>query len=199
MRRTRWIAAAAALSAIAMAAPAAAHDKAYAGHYDGFQIVDVSDPENPAQVVDFACPGSQHDVSVWRDLLFVSVETPRSSPACDSTQMAGGMPGFEGMRIFDVSDPTEPVLVKGVPTDCGSHTHTLVPDMENNRVLLYVASYTASQLPKHPVYGNQCQRKDADGNYLQKKISVVEVPLDSPVDSSVVSTPTFPQENAYRG
>src|SRR5687768_12333641 len=54
-------------------------DKAYAGHYDGFQIVDVSNPENPVQVKDFACPGSQHDVSVWQDLLFVSVETPRSS------------------------------------------------------------------------------------------------------------------------
>ena len=53
--------------------------KAYAGHYDGFQIVDVSDPEAPSQLVDFACPGSQHDVSVWGDLLFVSVETPRES------------------------------------------------------------------------------------------------------------------------
>src|SRR5687768_8392347 len=71
-------------------------DRAYAGHYEGFQIVDVSNPENPEQVVDFACPGSQHDVSVWRNLLFVSVETPRSSPDCKSTQMAGGMPGFEG-------------------------------------------------------------------------------------------------------
>ena len=57
----------------------------YAGHYDGFQIVDASDPENPRQLVDFRCPGSQHDVSVWKDLLFVSVETPRTSPACDST------------------------------------------------------------------------------------------------------------------
>src|SRR5687767_10858972 len=247
MRRTRWIAAAAVLSAFVLAAPAAAHDgafgsawwmgehhpgwygpspesqsknlkivgsisrtrdsstyrnsdlafwgdRAYAGHYDGFQIVDTSDPENPEQVVDFACPGSQHDVSVWRNLLFVSVETPRSSPACNSTQMAGGMPGFEGMRIFDVSDPTEPVLVKGVPTDCGSHTHTLVPDAANGRVLLYVASYTASQLPASP-YGNECQRFKPDGTRAHQKISVIEVPLDNPADASVVSEPTFPQND----
>ncbi len=169
-------------------------DNAYAGHYDGFQIVDVSDPENPAQVVDFACPGSQHDVSVWGKLLFVSVETPRTSPACDSTAMAGGMPGFEGMRIFDVSDPTKPVLVKGVPTDCGSHTHTLVPDAANGRVLLYVASYTASQLPASQ-YGNECQRFKADGTRAHQKISVVEVPLDNAAAAEVVSEPTFPQND----
>ena len=247
MRRTRWIAAAAVLSAFALAAPAAAHDgafgsawwmgenhpgwygpspesqsknlkivgsisrtrdsstyrnsdlafwgdRAYAGHYDGFQIVDTSDPENPEQVVDFACPGSQHDVSVWRNLLFVSVETPRSSPACNSTQMAGGMPGFEGMRIFDVSDPTKPVLVKGVPTDCGSHTHTLVPDVENGRVLLYVASYTAAELPESP-YGNECRRLNADGSRAHKKISVVEVPVGNAAAAKVVSEPTFPQND----
>jgi hypothetical protein len=171
-------------------------EKVYAGHYDGFQIIDASDPENPEQVVDFACPGSQHDVSVWKNLLFVSVEAPRESPACDSKAMAGGMPGFEGMRIFDVSDPTRPVLIKGVPTDCGSHTHTLVPDAENGRVLLYVASYTASELSQSQ-YGNECKRFNADGTRAHQKISVVEVPLANPAAADVVSEPTFPQ-NDYR-
>ncbi len=41
-------------------------NRVYAGHYDGFQIVDASDPENPRQLVDYPCPGSQHDVSVWQ-------------------------------------------------------------------------------------------------------------------------------------
>ena len=169
--------------------------KVYAGHYDGFQIIDASDPEDPAPIVDFACPGSQHDVSVWQDLLFVSVETPRESPDCNSKAMAGGMPGFEGMRIFDVSDPTKPVLVKGVPTDCGSHTHTLVPDAENGRVLLYVASYTATELSMSP-YGNECRRFEADGTTrAHQKISVVEVPLSNPAEASVVSEPRFPQND----
>ena len=247
MRRARWTTAAAVLAAIALAAPAAAHDgafqdawwmgenhpgwywesqesqsanldivgsvsrtradstyrnsdlafwgtKAYAGHYDGFQIVDVSNPEAPSQLVDFACPGSQHDVSVWGDLLFVSVETPRETPRCDSKAMAGGMPGFEGMRIFNVSNPAKPVLIKGVPTDCGSHTHTLVPDPEERRVLLYVASYTASELPASR-YGNECRRLDASGKPAHKKISVVEVPLRNPATAKVVSEPTFPQND----
>jgi hypothetical protein len=167
----------------------------YAGHYDGFQIIDASDPENPQRLVDFACPGSQHDVSVWKDLLFVSVETPRTSPECNSTPSSPN-PGFEGIRIFDVSDPTRPALIKGVPTDCGSHTHTLVPDAENGRVLLYVASYTASQLPESP-YGNACLRIDENGE-RHNKISVVEVPLNAPRNASVVGTPRFPQRNDYR-
>jgi hypothetical protein len=166
--------------------------RVYAGHYDGFQIIDAADPEAPRQLVDFACPGSQHDVSVWRDLLFVSVETPRTSPACNSTPKS---PGFEGIRIFDVSNPGTPVLIKGVATDCGSHTHTLVPDAENGRVLLYVASYTASPLPRSE-YGNACLRVDENGE-RHNKISVVSVPLDRPRDAAVVSTPRFPQ-NPYR-
>ncbi len=164
---------------------------AYAGHYDGFQIVDASNPRKPKQLVDFACPGSQHDVSVWQNLLFVSVETPRSSPECDSVPQT---PGFEGMRIFDVSNPRSPSLITGVPTDCGSHTHTLVPDPENNRVLLYVQSYTASVIAPSD-YGNECARFDSTGRRAHNKISVVEVPLDNPGAASVVSEPRFPQND----
>jgi hypothetical protein len=169
-------------------------DLAYAGHYDGFQIVDISNPRNPKQVVDHACPGSQHDVSVWRNLLFVSVETPRSSPACNSTTMPPRTPGFEGIRIFDVSNPRAPQLIKGVPTDCGSHTHTLVPDLANGRVLLYVASYTSSEFAVSP-YGNVCQRLDENGERAHNKISVVGVPLNEPTAATVISEPRFEQND----
>ena len=164
---------------------------AYAGHYDGFQIIDITRPSAPKQLVDYACPGSQHDVSVWHNLLFVSVEAPRTSSACDSTTQA---PGFEGIRIFDVSNPRAPQLIKGVATDCGSHTHTLVPDVNNRRVLLYVASYTATPLGPSE-YGNECARFDANGQIAHNKISVVEVPLGDPQAASVVSEPRFPQND----
>ncbi len=167
---------------------------AYAGHYEGFQIVDVGNPRKPKQVVDVDdCPGSQHDVSVWQSLLFVSVETPRSSPECDSVTQT---PGFEGIRIFDVSNPRSPVMIKGVPTDCGSHTHTLVPDPRHRRVLLYIASYTASVIAESE-YGNECARFDENGQIAHNKISVVEVPLRNPTAAKVVSEPRFPQ-NDYR-
>jgi hypothetical protein len=165
---------------------------AYAGHYDGFQIIDVGNPSKPEQVTDYSCPGSQHDVSVWRNLLFVSVETPRSGPECTSTPQS---PGFEGIRIFDVGNPQSPRLIHAVPTDCGSHTHTLVPDLRNDRVLLYVASYTSPTSDLAPSsYGNECRRYEADGSPAQDKISVVEVPLASPTAAKVVSEPHFPQK-----
>ena len=66
-----------------------------------------------------------------------------------------------------------------MPTDCGSHTHTLVPDPRHHRVLLYVASYTAVR-PAPSSYGNECKRFDANGQPLHNKISVVEVPLRDP-------------------
>jgi hypothetical protein len=172
---------------------------AYAGHYDGFQILDISNPRRPERVVDYPCPGSQHDVSVWQGLLFVSVETPRSSADCDSVTKS---PGFEGIRIFDVSNPSAPDLIHSVATDCGSHTHTLVPDASNGRVLLYVASYTSTSptgdLPESE-FGNECRRFDADGSLAQNKISVVEVPLRNPTAAKVVSEPEFRQKHYTNG
>ena len=166
--------------------------RVYAGHYDGFQIVDASDPEAPRQIVDFRCPGSQHDVSVWKDLLFVSVETPRSSPACDSTTQS---PGFEGMRIFDVSNPSQPVADQGrrdglrIAHPHAGAGHRERPGAALRRVLHGVADPRVHVWQRLPA----CRR---DGQ-RHNKISVVEVPLDDPASASVVSEPRFPQ-NQYR-
>jgi hypothetical protein len=163
---------------------------AYAGHYDGFRILNISDPENPETVVDYPCPGVQHDISVWAGLLFLSIDTPRTGPTCDSTQLPSTENGFEGIRVFDVKDPANPVYVTGVPTDCGSHTHTLVPDPENGRVLLYVASYPASHLGPTP-FGTECTRATEERPQGHSQISVVEVPLATPQDAAVIGEPQF--------
>jgi hypothetical protein len=156
---------------------------AFAGNYAGFRVVDISDPEDPVVVSDVDCPGAQHDVSVYDGLLFASIDAPLTGPECGSARTPAGVPGFEGIRIFDVSDPSNPVYLDAVATDCGSHTHTVLPDPANDRVLLYVSSYPASVLPTSP-YGNTCARPHS-------KISVVEVPLSDPTAASVVSTPVF--------
>ena len=165
-------------------------DLAFAGHYEGFRIIDVSEPESPVVVSDVSCPGSQHDVSVWENLLFLSIDAPRTGPTCDSAATAGGAPGFEGIRIFDVGNPASPQYVGAVATDCGSHTHTLVPDTANGRVLLYVSSYPASGLGTSP-FGNSCARLNPDGSQGHSKISVVAVPLAAPATASVISQPRF--------
>jgi hypothetical protein len=124
-----------------------------AGNYDGFRVFNTSTHQ---QLVSYLCRGPQNDVSLWehngRLLLFQSVDTPQRSgsrlAACSrnrsSDTTACGPACFEGIRIFDLTDPANPVYLKGVYTDCGSHTHTVVPDPANNRLLLYISSYPGS-------------------------------------------------------
>jgi hypothetical protein len=115
---------------------------AYQGTYEGFRIVDVSDPENPVLINNFTdcvagtTTGNQGDVVVWEDILVRSWNSP--TPA--GGRFCGGVftpAGQEGVHVFDVSDPTNPVGLKFVATPCGSHTATGVPDVANGRLLIY--------------------------------------------------------------
>jgi hypothetical protein len=136
------------------------HRLAAQGNYEGFRLVDIRDPENPVQVSVVECRSNQGDLSFYqadnRLLLIQSVEEPTTTDECSTaveTGIAPGthpitglpgqfrVPGFEGLRIFDVSNPEAPVFIKGVPTACGSHTHTTIPDQRNQRALVYVSSY----------------------------------------------------------
>jgi hypothetical protein len=184
-------------------------NRLYSGNYDGFEIIDISDPSNPTVLSDFKCRGPQNDVSVWRNrLAIVSVDTPQLDDAdpttprgvCTTdappTNAAGDREGtetppaqgayFEGIRIFDVRNPRNPKLIKGVDTDCGSHTHTLVPDLANNRLLAYVSSYP---LRWGPICGQNTSGRDGEVNPLHDQISVVEIPLAHPEDASVIAEP----------
>jgi hypothetical protein len=147
----------------------------------GFRLLDIGDPSNPRKLGQFVCPGPQNDVSIWKKLVFVSVDSPRSSPECgaggaSTTDFALGN-AFEGIRVVDISNPAEPRQIAFVNTDCGSHTHTLVPDEANGRLLIYVLSYPLG------VQGVNCSVAS------HRKISVVEVPLKAPANARVISTP----------
>ena len=116
---------------------------AYQGTYNGFRIVDVTNPANPVQLVNYeSCLGNQGDILVWENLLIRSWNSPASATASCAGQLVGA--GFEGLHIFDVSDPASPVLVKALrmssnttPTGCGSHTATLVPDVARGNLYVY--------------------------------------------------------------
>jgi len=161
--------------------------KVFTGDYGGFRIFQVSRPGQPKLLSDFRCPGVQSDISVWEGLLFQSLDSPRTSAACDSAPTSPTTPGmFEGVRIFDISDPRNPSLIKGVQTDCGSHTHTLVPDLDNGRILVYVSSYalTAGSV------GPECLA-DSGTTKGHNKISVVSVPLGNPAAAAVIAEPAL--------
>ncbi|MFC9679695.1 LVIVD repeat-containing protein [Streptomyces sp. NPDC056948] len=159
---------------------------AFAGNYDGFRIFDISNPKAPKTVAQVLCPGSQNDISVSGNLLFLSTDSSRSDSSCTSTtQPATEKSSWEGMKVFDISDKRNPRYVAAVETACGSHTHTLVPEGRN--VYVYVSSYSPSDA--YP----DC-RPPHDG------ISVIKVPRKAPEKAKVVGFPVlFPGEGPDGG
>jgi hypothetical protein len=151
-------------------------DLAYVGNYDGFVVYDISKPRSPQIVSQVLCPGSQNDISISGDLVFLSTDSRRSDNTCSSTSTDDTVDYWEGIKVFDVSDPANPQYVTAVETDCGSHTHTLLPGKD--AAYLYVSSYSPSpQL--------------ADCKPPHDKISIVEVPYADPASAHVAAEPVL--------
>jgi hypothetical protein len=147
----------------------------YAGDFGGFRILDISSPTRPRVLSEFDCVGGQGDVSVYGGLLFRSVDAPLSGPACDATPSTASTPGvWEGIQVFDVSDPRNPEVVEFIPTDCGSHTHTLFP--QGDTVFIYVASY-----PLTPAnIGEESNCLDVESGGGHGYVSVIELDVNDP-------------------
>ena len=162
-------------------------DRAYAGNYGGFRILDITDPVQPQVLSDVSCFGPQGDPVVWENrLLFVAVDVVLTGPECGSepTEDPIDPHGWEGVRIFDVSDPAKPRLITGVYTDCGAHTITLGPKV-GHELRLYVSSYPLSPGPTcGPVSGPEAGRDPLHG-----VIQVLGVPLDDPAATREIAEP----------
>ncbi|WP_182524351.1 LVIVD repeat-containing protein [Nocardioides dongkuii] len=152
---------------------------AYGGNYNGFTVYDIRKPGKPKRAAQVVCPGGQNDISVHRNLLVLSVDSSRSDASCRSTpQEATKKSSWEGLRVFDISNPRRPRYVAAVETDCGSHTHTLAPSRNGRKVFVYVSSYGPSQ-------------DTPDCRPPHDRISVVKVPVRRPARARVVSRPVL--------
>lgn len=151
---------------------------AFGGNYEGFTVYDISRPTRPKVVTVVHCPGSQNDVSIAGNLLFLSTDSSRSDDSCRSVpKPATEKSSWEGIKIFDISDVRNPRYVKAVETKCGSHTNTLVPG-KRGTAYIYVSSYSPSDT--YP----DCQTP-------HDLISVVKVPLKDPRSAHVVAEPVL--------
>src|SRR5690606_10860622 len=111
----------------------------YQGNFSGLSIWDVSNPQDPQMLSVLRCATDQGDPSIYGNYLFISAESGRSREDCGMQGVEDGADRMRGVRIFDVSDPRSPRLVKNVQTCRGSHTHTLVPHpTDSNVVYIYV-------------------------------------------------------------
>ena len=153
---------------------------AYQGDYGGLRIFDITNPAAPVLVGNLACGAGQNDVNVWdrdgngtADIAFMSVDRTMTNNTCPGTAAGDHAEptGWEGLRVVDISNPATPTQIATVYLDCGSHTNTLWPDPENNRVLLYNSSY-----PLRPGPSCGSTRGPATGrDPLHGVIQVVEV------------------------
>lgn len=136
------------------------------GNYDGFRLIDITEPDNLVELLDYRdCAGNQGDVLIWENILVRSWNSPAPAGAtCDGQPVETG---FEGLHVFDIADRSDPQLLTSVtmnaatlPTPgCGSHTATLVPDVANGALYVY---------------------NSASNSGLCPGIDVVKIPLDNP-------------------
>jgi hypothetical protein len=159
---------------------------AYAGNYNGFTVYDLRKPHAPKVAAQVLCPGSQNDVSVYSNLLFLSTDSRRTDDSCASTTTTDATNYWEGIKIFDISRPSNPRYLKSVETDCGSHTHTVIPSKNGRTAYLYVSSYFPS-----PAL--------ADCQPPHDKITIVKVPLRAPTSAAVVAEPVLFPDGGYPG
>jgi hypothetical protein len=160
------------------------------GNYNGFEIFDISNPAKPQLAQSYLCPASQNDVSVYRNLLFMSSESTNSRTDCgfEGVPEPVSKQRVRGIRVFDIADVKHPKLVTTVQTCRGSHTHTVVTQPGNdNDVFIYVSG-TAGVRSADEVPGCTDGGID-DPNTARFRLEVIKVPLRAPVQAAIVSSP----------
>jgi hypothetical protein len=101
----------------------------------GIHIYDVSDKDNPVKVGFVDCPGYQNDVAVVEPGIIAMGYHSETGTGCRDVLNADGRgtAGTTGVRLFDVSDPENPVAL-GVSPRLPGGTHTLTVDPSGNYI-----------------------------------------------------------------
>jgi hypothetical protein len=164
----------------------------FLGNFYGINIYDIADPANAKLVTSMLCPGGQGDVSVYKNLMFMSVEMPNGRIDCGTQGFAPaaagqqqGLPAaqkdrFRGVRIFDISDIRNPKQVGAVQTCRGSHTHTLVTDPNDKENVYIYVSGTSFVRQSEELAGCSDGAPDKDPNTSLFRIDVIKVPVAAP-------------------
>jgi len=163
----------------------------FQGSFDGYQVWDISNPSQPALKTAYFCPASQSDVSVYRNLLFVSGEDLGARIDCGTQGVKDTVSKerLRGIRIFDISDIANPKNVGNVQTCRGSHTHSLLVDPKDPaNVYVYISGSAPVRSPNE-LAGCVNLAPDKDPNSALFRIEVIKVPLAHPEQAAIVNSP----------
>lgn len=161
------------------------------GNYNGFMVWDVSNPSRPHLTKSYLCPASQSDVSVFRNLLFVSSESTSGRLDCgmEPPQEAVSHDRLRGIRIFNIDDIANPVYLTNVQTCRGSHTHTVVTDPNDDTNVYIYVSGSAAVRPAEELPGCSALAPEEDPNSSLFRIEVIQVPLAAPEQARIATSP----------
>ena len=159
----------------------------YQGNFAGFTVWDVSDPTQPKAVAAVQCITSQGDPSVYGNLLFISAEGGGNRNDCAKGGVTDPKDHMAGVRIYDVSNPAQPRLVKNVQTCKGSHTHTILPHPKDKNIIYIYVSGSQGARPNTEVPGCKEGTDPADPENSLFRLDVIKVALDKPENAEVVT------------
>ena len=160
----------------------------YQGNFSGFSIWDVRNPARPVELSTVVCATDQGDPSIYGNLLFISAESPRSRNDCGMQGVENGRDRMRGVRIFDVSNPRSPRLIKNVQTCRGSHTHTIVPHPADRGVIyIYVGGSSnvrdSAEVPELACSSGTVAENPNTADY---RVDIIRVPLRNPEQAAVI-------------
>ena len=167
-----------------------------AGSYHGFNIYELNDDGIPLLKSSVICPGGQGDVSIVGDLLIMSVEQNRGRIDCglEGVNSEPSEDRFRGIRIFDISDLLRPQQVGLVQTCRGSHTHSVVGMSSDNQKIIVYNSGTSNVRDQEEL--ESCfEDIPGDNRTALFRIDIIEIPIQNPEESEIVSSPTVFADN----
>src|SRR6266545_1288243 len=176
----------------------------FMGNFNGFNTYDIETPKKPRLLASVVCPGGQGDMSVYGNLLFMSVEQTRGRLDCGTQGVTETVSKerFRGVRIFDITDISKPKQIAAIQSCRGSHTHTLVTD-PNDKANIYVyGSGTGAVRSGDELEGCSGTGPDEDPNTALFSIDVIKVPLAAPEKAAIVNKPRIfadPKSGAIAG
>ncbi|HEV8198053.1 MAG TPA: hypothetical protein VGP87_15505 [Gemmatimonadales bacterium] len=159
----------------------------YQGNFAGFMIWDVKNPRKPVLLSTVACITSQGDPSIVGNLLFLSAEGGGNRNDCAKGGVTNPADHMTGVRIYDVSIPSAPRLVKNVQTCKGSHTHTVIPSPTDPGVVYIYVSGNRDARPETELAGCKNGIDPSDEANSLYRLDVIKVPLAHPEQASVVT------------
>jgi hypothetical protein len=166
-------------------------DHLFVGSFHGFNVYVIENARKPQLVSSVVCPGGQGDLSVYGNLLFMSVEQTRGRVDCGTSGVQGRVSAerFRGVRIFDISDVRRPRQVAAVQTCRGSHTHTLIVDPDDTANVYIYGSGTGAVRAAEELEGCSAGAPKEDPNTALFSIDVIQVPLAAPEKARIVNRP----------